>query len=124
MNPGAPSRHRDCRRIRRLRRLLAVAALTPALAFAATGPVVVERHCSPTGHAVEVERSSSMRTRRGHGPVRSIRSERSTVRRAGDGARVPRELWPTPGRTTYQGVDANGQPFVVTTPERDCRPRR
>jgi len=112
--------HRDDHGFRRFRLLLAAVALTPALALAATGPVVVERHCSPTGHAFEVERSSSMRTRRGHGPVRSIRSERSTARRAGARTRVPRDLWPTPGRTTYQGVDANGQPFVVTTPGPDC----
>lgn len=123
MSLRAPLMHRGGRQVRWLRRLLAVAALSPALALAATGPLVVERPCSPTGHAFEVERSSSMRTRRGHGPVRTIRRERATARRAGDGARVPRDLWPTPGRTTYQGVGANGRPFVVTTPE-GCRPRR
>lgn len=113
--------HRDDRFLRRFPLLLAAAALSPALALAAAGPVPVDRHCSPTGHAFEVEQSTATRSRRGHGPTRSIRSERSSVRRAGDGARVPRDLWPTPGRTTYQGVDANGQPFVVTTPGPDCR---
>ena len=106
-----------------LRRLLIAVALTPALALAATAPVPLDRHCSPTGHAFEIERSSATRTRRGHGPTRSIRSERTTVRRAGDGAPLPGNLWPTPGRTTYQGVDASGRPFVVTTPSRACTPR-
>lgn len=108
------------RDVRRFRLLLASAALTPALAFAASGPAPVDRHCSPTGHAFEIEQSSVTRTRRGQGPVRILRSERSTSRRAGDGARVPRNLWLTPGRTTYQGVDANGRPFIVTTPDPDC----
>lgn len=113
--------HRDDCLLRPSRPLLAAAALIPALALAATGPAPVDRHCSPTGHAFEIDRSSVTRTRRGHGPVRSLRSQRSTVRRAGDGARVPRDLWPTPGRTTYEGVDANGRPVVVTTPGPDCR---